>query len=191
MKDAAREIRQALEMREVAEHYGFQVSRSGFMTCLFHTGDHTASLKVYPEAGGFHCFGCGAHGSVIDFVMKLFGLDFRQAVLRINADFHLGLSMERPGRAERSMLLEQRQAERREQERREAEFQSMIAELWYWREVQEFFPPVRMGDDAYYHPLYAESVQRLPYVEYWLDDYFERGGEEHWKRSQRTQRTTT
>lgn len=88
----ADEIKSLVTMQQVAEFYGFQVGRSGFISCPFHTGDHTASLKIYDGIGGFHCFGCGAHGSVIDFVMLLFNLNFQQAVLRLNADFHLGIS---------------------------------------------------------------------------------------------------
>ena len=65
----AADIRRILTAQQVAEFYGFQVGRSGFMKCPFHQGDHTASLKLYDGDGGWHCFGCGAHGSVIDFVM--------------------------------------------------------------------------------------------------------------------------
>lgn len=102
----ASDIRSMLTAQQVAEHYGFEVNRSGFMKCPFHTGDRTASLKLYDGESGFHCFGCGAHGSIIDFVMRLFDLNFRQAVLRINADFHLGLTSSKPDRAARSAALE-------------------------------------------------------------------------------------
>lgn len=42
----------------------------------------------------------GKGGSVIDFVMDLFDLSFRQAVLRLNLDFRLGLTDSRPTRTE-------------------------------------------------------------------------------------------
>ena len=96
MLNVASEIKRILTMQEIVEFYGFEVSRSGFMKCPFHSGDNTASLKVYPGPGGFHCFGCKAHGTVIDFVMRLYDLNFRQAVLRINADFHLGRLTKNP-----------------------------------------------------------------------------------------------
>lgn len=41
----ADEIKSLVTMQQVAEFYGFQVGRSGFISCPFHTGDHTASLK--------------------------------------------------------------------------------------------------------------------------------------------------
>ena len=176
----ADDIKRSLTAQQVAEFYGFQVGRSGFMKCPFHQGDRTASLKLYDGEGGFHCFGCGAHGSVIDFVMKLFGLNFRQAVLRINADFHLGLTTSTPDRASRSAALEARREEQRRKDQAEGNFQYMAFELHYWKDVLEVFPPVRQGDTAYYHPLYVEAVKRLPYIEYWLDDFIEKGGKEHW-----------
>ena len=86
LSDAGRQIRQQLTMREVAELYGFTPDRNGFIKCPFHSDNH-GSLKLYPEDRGWHCFGCNAGGSVIDFVMKLFDLTFQQAVLRLDSDF--------------------------------------------------------------------------------------------------------
>jgi len=47
--------------------------------CPFHE-DSTPSFVVTPGKNLFHCLGCGAGGSVIDFVMKHDGLSFRHAV---------------------------------------------------------------------------------------------------------------
>ena len=47
--------------------------------CPFHD-DKTPSLIVTPGKNLFHCLGCGAGGSVIDFLMKHDGLSFRHAV---------------------------------------------------------------------------------------------------------------
>lgn len=47
--------------------------------CPFHE-DKTPSFIVTPGKNLFHCLGCGAGGSVIDFVMKHDGLSFRHAV---------------------------------------------------------------------------------------------------------------
>ena len=89
----ANEIKHLLTMEEVARFYGFEISRAGFINCPFHAGDHTASLKIYPKDKGFHCFGCGASGDVIDFVMKLFNLSFMDAVRKIDYDFSLNLDI--------------------------------------------------------------------------------------------------
>jgi DNA primase catalytic core len=47
--------------------------------CPFHD-DSTPSFIVTPNKNLFHCLGCGAGGSVIDFLMKHDGLSFRHAV---------------------------------------------------------------------------------------------------------------
>lgn len=187
----AEEIKARLTMQEVVEYYGFQVGRSGFIKCPFHQGDHTASLKVYPGSGGWHCFGCNAGGTVIDFVMRLFNLNFKQAVLRLNADFRLGLTSSKPDRAARSGALEARREEQRKKDQAEENFRYMASECHYWKDVLEAFQPVRQGDAIWYHPLYVEAVKRLPYIEYWLDDYIEKGGKEHWTISPPTQKTIT
>ena len=69
---AAEVIKDTVSMRDVAGMLGFTPGRGGFMVCPFH-GDHDASLKIYDTKGGhsgWHCFGCGRGGSVIDFVME-------------------------------------------------------------------------------------------------------------------------
>ena len=106
--DLAGQIKRMLTMREVVEFYGFHPDRRGFIQCPFHEGDHHASLKIYDEGRGWHCFGCNTGGTVIDFVMRLFNLGFQQACLRINMDFNLRLTGERTDRRAASAVLEAR-----------------------------------------------------------------------------------
>lgn len=47
--------------------------------CPFHQ-EKTPSFSVSPIKQFYHCFGCGAHGSAISFLMHYEGLDFRSAV---------------------------------------------------------------------------------------------------------------
>lgn len=51
-----------------------------FCCCPFHKGDDTPSLCIYPDKNNWHCFGCGAGTSVIDWIMKYNNLSFREAV---------------------------------------------------------------------------------------------------------------
>ena len=99
-KSAAQVIRDSVTMEQVLALYGYQTKR-GFMVCPFH-GDRDASLKVYPGSGGWHCFGCGKGGSVVDFVMEHEGCDFRTAVVALDKAMRLGLQdpREDPYRAE-------------------------------------------------------------------------------------------
>lgn len=47
--------------------------------CPFHS-EKTPSFSVDPEKQRWKCFGCGENGDAIDFVRKLKGLSFREAV---------------------------------------------------------------------------------------------------------------
>ena len=89
IKSAAQTIRDTVDMEQILGLYGYK-TRHGFMVCPFH-GDTDASLKVYRGSGGWHCYGCGRGGSVIDFVMEHEGCDFRTAVRAIDNALRLGL----------------------------------------------------------------------------------------------------
>jgi len=55
--------------------------------CPFHS-ERTPSFKVYDDH--FHCFGCGAHGDVIDFIMQLENCSHDAAIEKlVGKDFNL------------------------------------------------------------------------------------------------------
>ena len=106
--DLARQIKERLTTRQVVELYGFHPDCGGYIQCPFHAGDNHGSLKVYDGGNktGWHCFGCNSGGAVSDFVMRLYDINFRQAVLRLDLDFGLGLSQApQRSRAEQSAIL--------------------------------------------------------------------------------------
>ena len=47
--------------------------------CPWHEGDDTPSCIVSPKTNLWHCFGCDAGGTVIDWVMRLHRVSFRHA----------------------------------------------------------------------------------------------------------------
>lgn len=109
--DLAKEITQRLKLRDVMKFYGIQFNGRGFAKCPFHS-EKTASLSIKNEH--YKCFGCGAYGGVIDFVMNYFGLKFTQAMVRLDSDFHLGLIGRKPTRAERMQMAENKRIEQAE-----------------------------------------------------------------------------
>ena len=61
--------------------------------CPFHN-EKTPSFYVNDQKGFFHCFGCGAHGDIIGFVMRHDNLAFPEAVESLAAE--AGLPVPRP-----------------------------------------------------------------------------------------------
>jgi DNA primase len=51
--------------------------------CPFHA-ERTPSFYVYPDH--YHCFGCGAHGDVFDWLARVCDLTFPEAVRRLALD---------------------------------------------------------------------------------------------------------
>lgn len=169
--DLAVTVKEALTAEDVARRYGFEPNRAGFIQCPFHK-EKTASLKLYPRDRGFHCFGCNAHGSVIDFVMLLFGISFAQAMVRLNADFGLGLTAERPSPAARSKVLEERRRASERAQKTQGECEALALEHRYWHEVKTLFEPSREAWElGIIHPLYAEALKQLPKLEWKIEEW--------------------
>ena len=74
--------------------------------CPFHD-EKSPSFHVTPSRGFYHCFGCGEGGDVIDFIQKMDGLGFAEAVERLADKVGVQLryteGTERPQRRESSM----------------------------------------------------------------------------------------
>jgi len=62
--------------------------------CPFH-GEKTPSFTVNREKGFFHCFGCGVGGTVYNFLMKMEGVTFPEAVRSLANRYGITLPEER------------------------------------------------------------------------------------------------
>jgi len=85
-------LKAEVSVEGLVEASGIALTKSGkdrLGKCPFHE-DREASLVVTPEKNLFHCFGCGAAGGPIDWVMKTQGISFRHAVEFVRP----GLSLE-------------------------------------------------------------------------------------------------
>ncbi|NIR29174.1 MAG: DNA primase [Gammaproteobacteria bacterium] len=65
--------------------------------CPFHT-EKTPSFSVSPQKQFYHCFGCGAHGTAIGFLMDYAHMEFPEAVEELAA--RAGMEVPREGGAE-------------------------------------------------------------------------------------------
>src|ERR1700733_1017814 len=67
--------------------------------CPFHT-EKSPSFWVSPDKQFYHCFGCGAHGTVVGFLMQYEKLDFPDAVADLAQRAGLELPREAQGTRE-------------------------------------------------------------------------------------------
>ncbi len=79
--DTIQEIRDRVSIVEVISSYVSlkRAGRNHLGLCPFHH-EKTPSFTVSEERGLFHCFGCGAGGTVFTFLMRLERLEFPEAV---------------------------------------------------------------------------------------------------------------
>lgn len=172
--DYANEIKSRVSMPEMMWRYGFELDRSGFCKCPLHS-EKSGSFKAYPGSRGFYCFGCGAHGSVIDFVMQYFRLTFQDAIAKINTDFSLGLPIGERISLRQRREMEHRQRERQEERNREQmERERLEGEYWaafdVWKKYdtnKREYAPKSPNED--FHPLYIEAIKNIDYASYLLD----------------------
>ncbi|WP_104137221.1 DNA primase [Arthrobacter sp. ZGTC131] len=81
------EVRQRTDIKEVVDGY-VTLKSAGLGSfkglCPFHD-ERSPSFTVRPQAGRYHCFGCGEDGDVIAFVQKLDHTSFHEAVEKLAA----------------------------------------------------------------------------------------------------------
>ena len=104
-----REIKARMTIRECFYHFGVGLPdrRNPVIRCCFHD-EKTGSLKVYEDQGTFHCFGCQAHGDVVDAAELFMNTDTAGAVKHLSQ--HLGLDGQAPVPSQQ--LSEQQQLQR-------------------------------------------------------------------------------
>lgn len=84
-------IKQDISLLKLAESQGYEVHKQGkdyVVLCPFHE-EKTPSCVISTKTNLFNCFGCGAGGSVIDWVMKTQGVSFRLACELLQKDLGL------------------------------------------------------------------------------------------------------
>ena len=155
-------VKQSVTTRQAAEFYGFSPNRAGMIACPFHD-DHTPSMKVDKR---FHCFGCGADGDVIDFVAKLFDKGSKEAAEMIATDFALVYDSKSRASPTRRAVRQKSEAEKF----REAQNKCFRVLSDYFHQLNrwetEYAP---QPEDAEWHPLFVEALQKKSYIEYLLD----------------------
>jgi len=82
----------------VGRHVALRRAGANFLgLCPFH-GEKSPSFTVSPAKQFYHCFGCGAHGSAVGFLMEHAGLGYVDAIRELARD--AGLEVPEVGRAD-------------------------------------------------------------------------------------------
>lgn len=103
------EVAAAADIVRVISHY-VDLKKAGKDyrgLCPFH-GDTDPSFYVSPQKGIFHCFGCAVGGSVFNFIMKMEGVSFVEAVQSLAKQYGVPFEMEegpRKSRDERDRVI--------------------------------------------------------------------------------------
>lgn len=87
------DIKASVCISELAAKYTEVKGRGRLHVCRCLCGqnsDRNPSFTLYDDDNHFHCFACGRHGSAIDLVMLVEGVDFKAAVARMRSTYLLG-----------------------------------------------------------------------------------------------------
>jgi hypothetical protein len=88
--------------------------------------DRTPSFTINPDRQTFHCFGCHAHGDVIDFVRTYHGLGFKDTLA------YLGITSVRMDRHERARLIAESKRKQQQKEIAKTAWRVYSAALADW-----------------------------------------------------------
>lgn len=98
-KESLDALRQRIDLVEVlSPHIDLKRSGSAFKSlCPFHV-EKTPSFIIHKGDDHYHCFGCGAHGDAIGFLMSHLKMSFTEAVEALAEKF--GVVLEREGKTD-------------------------------------------------------------------------------------------
>lgn len=91
--------------------------------CPFHN-EKTPSFQINPQKGFYHCFGCGAHGDALRFIMDYEHLDFVSAIEVLASE--MGVSVPR------EQLSSQQQAKEVKQRQEQLQGYALLAQAAQW-----------------------------------------------------------
>lgn len=156
-------IKNNVKPKRLATHLGIDINSAGFILCPAHQ-DSNPSMKVYSER--FVCFSCGANYDVIDFTMKFFSCETREAMKILNEEFKLGIDLDR-AKIDKEMiaLTEMR---RKEAERKRKEILWATEVLIEYRKILDFFD-YAMKKEPYFQIYEKRYCLHTDYIDYLLD----------------------
>lgn len=151
-------MKNTVDIRTAAEHYGMTVRHNGMTCCPFHDDRHP-SMRIYDNHHSdshYICFGCGETGDVIDFAAKLFGLTKMEAAQKLMQDF--GITADKPSIFHRTRYLS---------ENIHHTFRILSDYIKLLEEWQEKYRPKSPDDEI--HPRFMTALNELEKLRYYQD----------------------
>ncbi|HCG53014.1 MAG TPA: DNA primase [Betaproteobacteria bacterium] len=101
-QDFIQQLLGRLDIVEVVDrHVKLKKAGQNYSACCPFHSEKTPSFSVSPTKQFYHCFGCGAHGTAISFLMEYNGMGFREAVQELAEG--VGMSMPEEANHEQSI----------------------------------------------------------------------------------------
>ncbi len=96
LKSSVDRLLQTIDIVEVISSYvDLRKSGSNYMACCPFHEERSASFSVNQAKGFYHCFGCGASGDSIQFVMEFEKLSFVEALEKLARRFNVALEYDK------------------------------------------------------------------------------------------------
>lgn len=159
------EIKQQYSMSDILTRYGLKADRKGFLCCAFHN-EKTPSMQIKQKS--WKCFGCGEHGDIFEFVMKMENCSFKEAYLLLGGtyentkeDFSAKIRLENAKREQQKRI----QAEIR-QEKLKSELSNLIS---FYKAICNEFEPLS--------DIWCKAQNNLFYLLYAWEEKYIRGSE--------------
>jgi hypothetical protein len=169
-------IKDTLPIAGILGFYGVDVIRGNKALCPLHK-EKTPSFTIYPSNNSWHCFGCGAGGSVIDFIMAYFGLNAIDSARRLDSDFRLGLFDHKPSQEELHKSTEEK-ARRKVEKGLDKAFEGYMSKAYsllcdythMLRDWKVIHAPRSIEEtDKPANGLFVEACHKLDYIEYLIN----------------------
>ena len=122
------QVKNSVSIEYVLNRYGIEFKRNKAI-CPFHN-DKIPSLAIHKQKQIFKCFVCEVAGDSITFVAKLFNLSNIDAAKKIDHDFNLNLTNEKPSRAD---IIRAKRIQAKIDEKKKA-VEEAIENYMYWVE---------------------------------------------------------
>ncbi|MEG6567741.1 CHC2 zinc finger domain-containing protein [Thermoanaerobacterium saccharolyticum] len=165
-------VKSNISLLQAIELYGFNTVKKGthyFILCPFHA-DKNPSLAIYEDV--YHCFGCQAHGDVIDFVSRYFNLTPSEALEKLAEDFGISL----PNKKQKKKFKKQ-SLKMRYDDKLYKEYINKYNEVYdYLCKLNQLYTKIKQAiekPEDINIPEFVEACHMHELIQYWIDLLFE------------------